>query len=270
MIIALKYHHEIFDLLEIEAIIDSERFQILNQLESKHAIIIPDSVKEYFIIRNLIELLKEYNVFDNIVEFENFAEAETFEGLLAEDLSLIKQRKVIPLFSERNSKWTWFLNLKAELEDPKVLLHSTMFPDMLASHPHKFSKQLYLNVWDSYVTIPRFDGFYFAATAKTVNKDILYQLRRFLHEITTSYVMIANETTYRFQRNQAFIAIIDNGIESKWYFRANEIVDLKYLIELNAKSELLNLDLKPTITGNNEIEINEKRQILEQFLDNLH
>lgn len=261
MVIALKYHHEIFDLLEIETIIDSNRFQILNQLESKYDIIIPDSVKEYFIIGNLIEVLKEYNIFDNIVEFDNFAAAETFEGLLAEDLSLMKQRKVIPLFSERNKEWTWFLNLKAELDDPKVLLHSTMFPDMLASHPHKFSKQLYLNVWDSYVSTPRFDGFYLTATDKTVNKDMLYELRRFSHEITTSYIMIANETTYRFQRNQAFIAIIDNGIESKWYFHAKKMTDLKYLIELNAKSELLHLDLKPTITGNDEIEINEKRQI---------
>ncbi len=266
MIITLKYHHEIFDLLNIEAIIDSERLTQLNHLESKYDIILPESIKEYFLIQNLIPVLRDYKVFDDIIEFEKFATSESFEGLLNEDLDLLKQRKIIPLFAERNHEWTWFLNLKAELDDPKVVLHSTIFPDMLISHPHKFSKQLYLNVWDNYVIRPRFDGFYLTAIEKTIAKDTLYELRRHLREITTSYIMIANETTYRFERNNAFLAIIDDGAATHWYFHADEIDGLRYLVEIIHKSEFITLDLKPIITGEDESEISLKRQVLERFL----
>ncbi len=267
MVISLKYHHEIFDLLKIEANIDSERLIYLNHLEAKYNIILPESIKEYFLIDNLIDALKQYNVFDNIVELVNFAQTEKFEGLGDTELNLLKERKVMPLFSERSKEWTWFLNLKAELDDPKVLLHSIMFPDMLISHPHKFSKQLFLNVWDNYVIKPRFDGYYLSATSKTIKKTLLYELRRHLHEITTSYIMIANETTYRFQRNEAFIAIIDDGMTSNWYFHANSIDSLRYLVEITRNSDLQSLDLEPTITGENEDEISLKRQVLERFLN---
>lgn len=265
----LKYHQEIFNLLRIEAKIDTERFALLDHLEAKYHFILPLSIKEYFSIDILNKVLKEYKVFDDIIELEEFATAEHFEGLSAEDLDLLKVRKIMPLFSERKGNWTWFLNLKAALEDPKVLLHTQDFPDLLASHPHKFSKQLYLNFWDNYVIRPRNDGFYLSTTERTVRKDVLYDLRNYLHEITTSYVMIVNETTYRFQRNRVFIAIIDNGIESVWYFHATEIEDLKTLLEVIKKSSLLNLVLKPVEIAEKEADMNLERVVVAQLLNKM-
>lgn len=262
----LKYHQPIFNLLQVEPLIDTNRLETVLAIEKQYEIILPDAVKEYFLILNMLEMLFEFGVFSEVNPLYLFGKSDSFAGLDEHHLQLMKERKVIPLFSERQGEWTWFLNLKYESNDPKVLLHTRDFPDMLISHPHKFTKQLYLSVWDALVMNPQLSGFYMKATHSSTNEKSLHTLRRVMREIPTTYIMVANETTYRFENNNAYIAIVEDGEKSKWYFYARSLSDLEGLLKLAQKIKNLVPNIQPEVWGDKDSKLNKKKLVIERVL----
>lgn len=262
----LRYHQPIFNLLGVEPIIDMTRLEIVREIEDNYVFKMPEAVKEYFLIGNMLDTLFHFNVFLEVNPLFLFGQLEHFEGLDDKHLSLLKERKVIPLFTERNQSWTWFLNLKNELEDPKVMLHSQDFPEMLISHPHKFSKQLYLSIWDALVIQPRYEGFYMKANYQIANEEVLRTMRFAMHEISTTYILVANETTYRFENQGGYVAIVEDGTQATWHFFAKNEESLKALIQLSKKIKNLTPQIQPHITSFEEVSELEKKARIEQIL----
>jgi hypothetical protein len=265
----LKYHQPIFDLLGVEPIIDMNRLEIVKEIEANYDFKMPDAVKEYFLISNMLDMLFGFSVFLEINPIFLFGQSEDFKGLDDKHLDLLKERKVILLFTERNQSWTWFLSLKNELADPKVMLHSTDFPEVLISHPHKFSKQLYLNVWDALVTQYRSEGFCMKATYKIANNDVLRTLRFAMHEISTTYILITNETTYRFESQGGYIAIVEDGIQAIWHFYAKNEESLKSLIKLSKKIKKLTAKIQAKTIIPENVKALEKKAIIERVLSEM-
>lgn len=265
----LIYHQPIFDLLGVEPIIDMTRLNIVQEIEDNYAFKMPNAVKEYFLIGNMLDTLFDFNVFLEVNPLFLFGQLEHFEGLDKNHLSLLQERKVIPLFTEKNQSWTWFLNLKTELEDPKVMLHTKQFPEMLISHPHKFTKQLYLSIWDALVTQHRSEGFYMQASFKIANNDVLRTLRFAMREISTTYILITNETTYRFENQGGYIAIVEDGTQAIWHFYAKNEDSLKSLIQLSTKIKNLTTNIQAKTTLSENIEDLEKQAIIEQILSEI-
>lgn len=262
----LKYHQAIFDLLEVKPIIDSNRLTDILTIEEAHDIKLPEAIKEYFLVGNMLETLFEFSVFLEVSPLYLFGQTDSFDGLDSKNLELVKSRKIIPLFCEHNRDWTWFLNLKNKDADPKVLLHTKAFPDMLISHPHKFSKQLFLSVWDALVMQPQLSGFYVQGTHKSPTDKTLQLLRSNMREISTSYILVANETTYRFQREKSFIAIVDNGITSTWYFYADYLQNLEKLLNIIRNVKELISGLKPMAWEKVATADNKKTMVIERIL----
>ena len=262
----LHYHQPIFDLLGIEPVIDETRLEIVESIEAAYNIKLPKAVKEYFLIGNMLETLFDFNVFLEVNPLFLFGQLESFDGLDDKHLGLLKNRKVIPLFTEKYQSWTWFLNLKSELDDPKVMLHSKDFPEMLISHPHKFSKQLYLSIWDALVIQPRTVGFYMKAKYKISNNDTLRVLRFAMRELSTTYILVANETTYRFESQGSYIAIVEDGMEGNWYFYAKNESSLRSLILLTQKIKHLTPNIQPQMWKAGNIEELDKKVIIERIL----
>lgn len=263
---ALQYHQPIFDLLGIEPVIDETLMDVIQSIEQTYNIKLPKAVREYFSIANMLETLFDFSVFLEVNPLFLFGQLEHFEGLDDKHLGLLKNRKVIPLFTERHESWTWFLNLKDELEDPKVMLHAKDFPKTLISHPHKFSKQLYLSIWDTFVIRPRSTGFYMEAKYKSANNDILQILRFTMRELPTTYVLVANETTYRFESHGRYIAIVENGVEATWFFHAKDEHTLGSLMLLTKKIKNLTPNIQPRIWKFEKIKELEKKAIIERVL----
>ncbi len=262
----LKYHQPIFDLLNVKPIVDIHRMEDIKTIEDNYNITLPEAIKEYFLVSNMLDTLFEFGVFLEVNPLYMFGKSTYFEGLNDSDLALMQQRKVIPLFSERNQQWTWFLNLKYESDDPKVLLHTKDFPDMLISHPHKFTKQLYLSVWDALVMQPQLSGFYMTAQHTMISDTTLSELRRVMREISTTYIMVANETTYRFEWQDTFIAVLDNGEKSDWYFYAKSIDGLERSLQLAQKIKGLIQKMQAKTWGTSEN--NTKKMVIQRILNN--
>lgn len=263
----LKYHQAIFDLLQVEPIIDTNRIAEISAIEEVYDIILPEAIKEYFLISNMLETLFEFSVFLEVNPLYLFGKMDSFIGLDEQNLELLKSRKIIPLFGEFNRDWTWFLNLKNQnVKDPKVLLHTKRFPDMLISHPHKFSKQLFLSVWDALVMQPQLSGFYVQGEHVSPNQKTLQLLRSNMHEISTSYILVANETTYRFQKKRAFISIVDNGTTATWFFYADFLQNLENLLEIVKKVKGLIPTLKPMTWEKVTSSDNKKIMVIERIL----
>lgn len=262
----LKYHQAIFDLLEVEPVIDSSRSAEIIAIEEAHGIKLPEAVKEYFLIANMLETLFQFSVFLEVNPLYTFAQADSFYGLDDKNLELLKSRKIIPLFCERGRDWTWFLNLKNKDADPKVLLHTQAFPDMLISHPHKFSKQLLLSVWDALAMQPQLSGFYVQGEHQSPNTKTLQLLRSNMREISTSFILVANETTYRFQRKNSFIAIVDNGQTAVWYFYADYLPNLEKLLSIVSEVKGLVATLKPMTWEKVAYDDNKKTMVTERIL----
>lgn len=265
----LRYHQPIFNLLDVAPTIDMTRLEIVQEIEANYHFKMPDAVKEYFLIGNMLDTLFNFNVFLEVNPLFLFGQLEYFEGLDAKHLALLKERKVIPLFTERHQSWTWFLNLKNELDDPKVMLHSKDFPEMLISHPHKFSKQLYLSIWDALVIQPRYEGFYMKASYPIAKDDVLRILRLAMHEISTTYILVANETTYRFQNQGGYIAIVEDGTQAAWYFYAKTEESLKQLIQLTQKIKKLTVNIEPQIVTAEEVTELDKKARIKQVLSEM-
>lgn len=262
----LKYHQAIFDLLKVKPIIDSNRLADITVIEEAHDIKLPEAIKEYFLVANMLETLFKFNVFLEVSPLYLFGQTDSFDGLDSENLELMKSRKIIPLFCEHNRDWTWFLNLKNKDADPKILLHTKAFPDMLISHPHKFSKQLLLSVWDALVMQPQLSGFYVQGEHKSPDAKTLQLLRNNFREISTSFILVTNETTYRFQRQNSFISIVDNGQTSTWYFYADYLQNLEKLLTIVSKIKDLIPILKPMTWEKIATSNNKKQMVLERIL----
>lgn len=262
----LKYHQPIFDLLRVEPVIDTSRLDEITAIEKEYEISLPEAVLEYFSIANMLEMLFEFGVFSDVNPLYLFGKSESFDGLDKHHLELMKERKVIPLFSEHQGEWTWFLNLKYESNDPKVLLHTKDFPNMLISHPHKFTKQLYLSVWDALVMQPQLSGFYMKAEHEPTTPKTLQILRRVMREIPTTYIMVANETTSRFETDRTYIAIVEDGMTSKWYFYAKSLTDLENLLKLAQKIKNLVPNLEASVWGVKDSKLNKKKSVIERVL----
>lgn len=262
----LKYHQAIFDLLEVEPIMDSSRLAEIIAIEEAYNIQLPEAIKEYFLIANMLDTLFQFSVFLEVNPLHLFAQIDSFQGLDDKNLELLKSRKIIPLFCERGRDWTWFLNLKNQDADPKVLLHTQAFPDMLISHPHKFSKQLLLSVWDALVMQPQLSGFYIQGEYKSPDKKALQILRSNMREISTSFILVTNETTYRFQRQQSLIAVVDNGQTSTWYFYADFLPNLEKLLSIVSKIKGLIPTLKPIAWEKVATKDNKKTMVIERIL----
>ncbi|MFK7949071.1 MAG: SMI1/KNR4 family protein [Saprospiraceae bacterium] len=262
----LKYHQAIFDLLEVEPIIDSNRLAEITAIEEAYDIKLPEAIKEYFLIANMLDTLFQFSVFLEVNPLYLFGQTDSFDGLNDKNLELLKSRKIIPLFCERGRDWTWFLNLKNQDADPKILLHTQLFPDMLISHPHKFSKQLLLSVWDALVMQPQLSGFYVQGEHKSPDTKTLLLLRSNMQEISTSFILVSNETTYRFQRQNSFIAIVDNGQTATWYFYADFLPNLEKLLSFIKKVKGLIPVLKPMAWKKVANEHNKKTMVIERIL----
>lgn len=263
----LKYLQAIFDLLEVKPIIDSNRLSEITAIEEAYNIKLPEAIREYFLVANMLETLFQFSVFFEVNPLHTFAKVDSFYGLDDKNLELLKSRKVIPLFCERGRDWTWFLNLKnQDVKDPKVLLHTEAFPDMLISHPHKFSRQLFLSVWDALVMQPQLSGFYVQGEHESPNPKALQLLRNNMREISTSYILVANETTYRFQKEKTFIAIVDNGQTATWYFYADFLPNLEKLLTIVSNVKGLIPTLKPMAWEKVANDHNKKTMVIERIL----
>jgi hypothetical protein len=265
----LKYHQPIFYLLGIEPIIDMTRLDVVREIEVNYNFKMPNAVKEYFLIDNMLDTLFDFSVFLEVNPLFLFGQLEHFEGLDDKHLDLLKKRRVIPLFTEKNHSWTWFLNLKNELDDPKVMLHDKDFPETLISHPHKFSKQLYLSIWDSLVIQPRSEGFYMKANYKIATDDILRTMRFAMHEISTTYILVANETTYRFENNGGYIAIVEDGTQAIWHFYAKDEESLKLLLQLTTKIKKLTTKIKVKASVSETVQAFGNKATIEQVLSEM-
>ena len=99
----LKYHQAIFDLLKVKPIIDSNRLADITVIEEAHDIKLPEAIKEYFLVANMLETLFKFNVFLEVSPLYLFGQTDSFDGLDSENLELMKSRKIIPLFKQKKS-----------------------------------------------------------------------------------------------------------------------------------------------------------------------
>jgi hypothetical protein len=258
----LQYHQPIFDLLSVEPIIDMTRLNIVKEIEANYNFKMPKAVKEYFLIGNMLDILSDINVFLEVNPLFLFGKLYHFEGLDKNHLNLLQKRKFIPFFTEKNQYWTWFINLKNELDDPKVMLHSKDFPEILISHPHK----LYLSIWDALVIQYRSEDFYMKATFKIVNNDVFQTLRFAMHEISTTYILVANKTTYRFESQGSYIAIVEDGTQGIWHFYAKNEDNLRFLVQLSKKIKHLTAKIKAKIALSENVKDLEQKAIIERVL----
>jgi monoamine oxidase len=149
------------------------------------------------------------------------------------------------------------------------MLHDKDFPETLISHPHKFSKQLYLSIWDSLVIQPRSEGFYMKANYKIATDDILRTMRFAMHEISTTYILVANETTYRFENNGGYIAIVEDGTQAIWHFYAKDEESLKLLLQLTTKIKKLTTKIKVKASVSETVQAFGNKATIEQVLSEI-
>ena len=87
-----------------------------------------------------------------------------------------------------------------------------------------------------------------------------------MREISTTYILVSNETTYRFESQGSYMTIVEDGTQGTWYFYAKNEYDLRFLIELTQKVKHLTKKLQPRIASDEAVsELNKKAKI-EQIL----
>lgn len=262
----LKYHQEVFDLMGISPRIDTDRLDKIYAIEKKYNISLPESVVEWLLIANMSTILTIQSSFTWIEELETFGEKNHIETLSKRNNQLLAERRIVPILSERKGDWTWFLSFQETGEDPKIMLNASEFPDTLISHPHKFSKQLFVNIWDFKLMNPTDNGFYLTAITSPVEQDDLELFRRNWNELVTTFILLTNETTYRFQKKDHFVLVKNNGEISTWYLYAQHQNALQSMLEVALKVKTLQTSIKPVPSGTDEWERNYNIKLIESIL----
>lgn len=263
---ALQYHQHIFDLVGIEPEIDTTRLTELETIEHKYNIELPASVKEWFSIVNLPIVLQDYSSFSWQATLKTFGKQDRVTGLLARNNKYVGQRKIIPMLRERNGDWLWLLNLQETNYDPKIVLQVKEFPDMLLSHPHRFVKQAFLNVWDFLVTSRQFKGFYLKSESPPVKPDTFVFLRSYFNEISTTFMLVINETTCRLQKRERFIRIVEDGFSAQWMFYAKNEQALERMLAIILQLKFVKKHILPIPSGKTEAEKSENKQTIKRIL----
>ncbi len=262
----LNYHQALFDMIGIEPMVEPDRLNKIKAIEDAYDIVLPEGVKEWLLISNMTTILTLHSSFTWIEDIHSFGDQSHIEGLSKRNNQLLAKRKVVPILRERNGDWTWFLSLQDTGHDPKIMLNATEFKDSLISHPHRFSKQLFVNVWDYRAMHPSNEGFYLKATTPPIVAETLDLFRRHCNELVTTFILLTNETTYRFQKKDYFILLKDNGEQTAWYLYAKHQTALQKMLEIATTVKDLKPKLQPVVTGTDEWERNLNEQLVASVL----
>lgn len=262
----LKYHQALFDMIGIKPMVEPERLDKIKAIQNAYGILLPEGVKEWLLIANMTTVLTLHSSFTWIEDINSFGHLSHIEGLSKRNNQLLAERKIVPILSERNGDWTWFLSLQDTGHDPKIMLNSSEFKDSLLSHPHRFSKQLFVNVWDYRVMHTTTEGFYLKANTPPILPDTLELFRRNCNEIVTTFILLTNETTYRFQKKDYFILLKDNGEQTTWYLYAKHQGALQKMLDIALQVNGLKQALHPVETGTDEWERKLNQQLITSIL----
>ena len=197
-------------------------------------------------LENSEGILKQHSSYNWVEGLEDFGNRESVKGLDQEFNTLVRARKCIPLFSEElEGRLEWFLAPDGT-DDPKVLLRTEIFPDFLMPHPHRFSKLIYLNIWDANVQVPKPKGYYLKATLGPLKDKTLKKLRLFFDQKESTFYLYASRTIHRFEKQNQFLSIWDNeGLTSYWFFHTKTSEELEKLLTAIAKFPKLKRHIQP-------------------------
>ena len=228
----LKYHQPTLDLIHKASPIEVSPHKVLAAVCTAGNRALDEAVVEWFSLVQEYDILKQNTSYTHLQPIELLGSLVTIEGLAAEYQDLINSQKCIYLFEEEldGSPVKWFLAPDGS-PDPKVLLHTPIFPDILMPHPHSFSKLIYLNVWDKQVEKPSANGFYIQATTGIFSEKYNLYLRSQLNSRVSTFFLYASRTIHRYYKKEVRLNVWANGIENTyWYGWAANFEELKKLI----------------------------------------
>jgi hypothetical protein len=107
------------------------------------------------------------------------------------------------------------------------------------------------------------------ANYKIATDDILRTMRFAMHEISTTYILVANETTYRFENNGGYIAIVEDGTQAIWHFYAKDEESLKLLLQLTTKIKKLTTKIKVKASVSETVQAFGNKATIEQVLSEM-
>jgi hypothetical protein len=143
---SLEYHQNTFNLLSLKPIVSEELLKLLNDVEHQYSISIPPSIREWYSIKEAMNILKTSILFDvphppqewhNIGQF--WLGDRLCNDLLSEGFLLI--------LSENQGVFHWAVKLDGS-DDPPVFIEIDSVPNFIWQlYTKRFSEFIYDIVW---------------------------------------------------------------------------------------------------------------------------
>lgn len=233
------YQQATFHLLNEKPVASLKASAILQRLERERGFVLPASVKEWYLLEHVEDILSRYPPAGSVRSAEQLGNPERYwSNGVSHEIDLLKQGLLL-VMAEIQDTWFWAIQLHGE-DDPPVVVSEELKPSAIW-HPYveTFSAFVYTCVWDSQVINPEDQMFGCKEFLLSTELDFLHE--RFEEGPRTS--TFPGAVNYRFFAGEQRILIQEMKGQTSWYFAAGSDSMLKQLVEQVLQCETLKKDL---------------------------
>ena len=214
---SLKYHQNTFNLLSLKPVISEEQLKLLDDVEYQHSISIPPSIREWYSMKEAMNILKTSILFDVPHPPQEWYNAGQFwqGNILCHDLL---SEGFLLVLSENQGVCHWVVKLDGS-DDPPVFIEIDSVQNFIWQlHTNSFSEFIYNIVW-KFIKKP--DQIKLIAYTPMLTQADLSTLNQSFKKLPT-LIYPRNEKLHRFISDSQSIEITEEqrAICVIWYLSA--------------------------------------------------